>query len=274
MIVLTNSNIKGGVLKTTTTLNLGYGLGRAGKKVLFIDMDPQANLTYSATGVLSREAQNTIYEAIIPEEQRSLHTMIVGTLDPNVFIVPGSITLSSADIELAPQPGREWRLSNALEEFAGFCKKNGNQIDYVLIDTPPNLGLLSVNALVACGNNSPEYITGNSGFIIPVSADIYATIGIDHLKRTIAKLRKNLRIPIPFLGAVTTLFDTTKESARFQADIQKEFAQLCFDTVIPRNVAVKEANNYKNLYDYAPTSKGAEAYLKLTEEVMHRAENN
>jgi chromosome partitioning protein len=263
------TNVKGGVAKTTSSLDVGYAIGRQGKKVLLVDLDPQANLTYSATGVLSEKTTNTLYEVLVPLEPRPIGEIIVKTKHENVLIAPGSITLSSADLELAGRTGREWILQRVLEDLAAFCKQHGAVIDYVIFDTPPNLGLLSVNALVACGCTA-EYQNPKSGFVVPVSADVYATIGINHLKKTIAQLRHNLRIPIPLLGAVATLVDNTNESHRFLKDIRQEFGETMFQTLIPRNVKVKEANNIKVLYDYAPESTGAQAYLKLTEEIIAR----
>ena len=262
-------NVKGGVAKTTTTLDVGYALGRQGKRVLLVDLDPQANLTYSATGVLSEKTANTLYEVLVPMDPQPISKIIVQTRHPNVFIAPGSITLSSADLELAGRTGREWILQRALEELAEFCQQRNAVIDYILFDTPPNLGLLAVNALVACGCIA-DYQNPKSGFIVTVSADVYATIGIAHLKNTIAQLRRNLRIPIPLLGSVATLVDNTNESARFLKDIQQEFGDMMFQTLIPRNVKVKEANNVRILFDYAPESQGSQAYLKLTEEIINR----
>lgn len=143
-------NIKGGVAKTTTTLDVAYALGRQGWRVLMVDMDPQANLTYSATGVLSESAKGTLYQVLVPLEPRPISDIIVQTQQENVLLAPGSITLSSADLELAGRTGREYILQRALEEFAAFCQKHHVTIDYVILDTPPNLGLLVVNALAAC----------------------------------------------------------------------------------------------------------------------------
>lgn len=267
--ILAFHNIKGGVAKTTTTLDVGYALGKMGKQVLLVDLDPQANLTYSATGVLSEKPDNTLYEVIVKADARPISEIIVQTKHKNVLIAPGSITLSSADLELAGRTGREWILQRALEDLAALLAQRGVTIDFILLDTPPNLGLLSVNALVACGASAP-YRNEKSGFVITVSADVYATIGIAHLKNTIAQLRRNLRIPIPLVGAVATLVDNTNESTRFLKDIEKEFGDVMFQTRIPRNVKVKEANNVRVLYDYAPESSGALAYLKLTEEIIAR----
>lgn len=262
---ITLNNIKGGVAKTTTTLNVGYGLARKGKSVLLVDMDPQSNLTYSCTGVLSEAPENSLYEVMIPEEPRPMKEIIVPTKQQNVLLAPGSLALSSADLALALRPGRERILQYALEEFAQFCVDQHVHIDYIIIDTPPNLGLLSVNALVACGNTDDA-----GGYIIPVAADVYATIGISHLRSTIAGLRKNLRIPIRQIGAVATIVDNTADGSRHLANICEEFGPLMFETMIPRNVKVKEANNVKILYDHAPSSAGAQAYMRLVEEVIAR----
>lgn len=266
--VINTTNIKGGVAKTTTTLDVAYALAEHGK-VLLLDLDPQANLTYSATGVFSEQTKNTLYEVLIAPVTRPLQEIIVKTQHPNVLIAPGTIAMSSADLELAGRMGRELLLQRAIETFATFCMERQVEIDYILFDTPPNLGLLSVNALVACGTLSP-YQNRLSGFIVPVAADVFSTMGIKHLKSTIAALRTNLRIPIPLIGAVATLVDNTNESQKFLKDIEKEFGSTLFDTRIPRNVKVKEANNVRVLYEYAPESSGAQAYLRLTEEIIHR----
>jgi chromosome partitioning protein len=266
--VIDITNIKGGIGKTTTTIDLGYALGHYGK-VLLLDLDPQSNLTYSATGIFSEQTKNTLYEVLIAPVARPLQEIIVQTQHPNVLIAPGTIAMSSADLELAGRIGRELLLLRALESFATFCEERKVTIDYIVFDTPPNLGLLSVNALIACGTLAP-YQNPRSGFVIPVAADVFSTMGIKHLKGTIAQLRTNLRIPIPLIGAVATLVDNTNESQRFLKDIEQEFGPMLLTTRVPRNVKVKEANNVRNLYTYAPESSGAQAYLKVTEEIIHR----
>jgi chromosome partitioning protein len=257
-------HFKGGVGKTTTALDIGYALGEMGKKVIFIDLCPQANLTYSATGVISEQPEGTLYQSII--EKRPLHEILAKTKHPNVLIAPGSIFLSTADIALATKAGREWILRYAIEKLIEFLSARKVVVDYFVIDTPPALGLLTVNALVACGATADA-----GGFVIPVLADVYATLGIAHLRNTVAELRENLRIPIRLLGAVATSVDQTKDTRDFVADIQTEFGSDMFQTTIPRNVRVKEANNKQVLYHYAPNSAGALAYMELTKEIVQRA---
>lgn len=250
--ILSANNVKGGVTKTTTTINLGAGLARKGKKTLLVDMDPQSNATYTLTDLDIEGRDNTLYEVII--EDVPMQKVITSTRVANLDIAPGTIDLSSADLLLASKAGREWILQRALEPVQ-------DNYDYIIIDTPPNLNLLSVNSLSAC-----------TGFIIPIALTLYAMLGIRMLEDTLAELRKNLRIQIPLIGVVAALRENTAESATRLADVRSYFGDKVFETVIPRNVKVDEANDRMVLYDYAPQSKGALAYQQLVEEVIARVE--
>lgn len=251
MHVLSLANIKGGVTKTTTAVNLAYGLARAGYRVLVLDMDPQCNTTYTLTQQLSEETEKTLYEVLIGG--KSLESVVMQTKYENLFLAPGSIWLSSADLELAGRTNREKVLLRALRGLDG-C-------DFVLIDTQPSLGLLTVNSLVA-----------STGVIIPIALTIYALLGIKLLNMSLEQLRENMELSIPVLGVVACLADSTKNSKLRLEQVKEYFGEKVFQTVIPRNIKVEEANDESvPLYEYAPNSAGAKAYELLTREVTARA---
>ncbi|GHO81302.1 sporulation initiation inhibitor Soj [Ktedonobacter sp. SOSP1-85] len=250
MKIISLANNKGGVTKTTTTVNLGYGLARAGRRVLIIDTDAQSNSTYSLLGHLDQEP--TLFDVLINGVKMS--DAIVPTQHENLFLVPSSINLSAADLLMASAAGRERKLARALSSVKDF--------DYILIDTPPNLGVLTVNAFMAC-----------TDVIIPIALTTYALIGIGILESTMQELRENLDVELPIFGVVANLDDHTRLSTDVLAAVRDHFAGKVFDTVIPRNIKVEEAHNQiACLFDYAPASTGAQAYSKLVQEVLHRAE--
>lgn len=243
-------NNKGGVTKTTTTINLGYGLARAGRRVLVVDIDAQCNTTYSLLG--SMEQEDTLFDVLINGSK--MEDIIVPTQQENLFLAPSSINLSAADIVMASMPGRERKLARALALVKNF--------DYVLIDTPPNLGVLTVNAFIAC-----------TDVIIPVALTTYALIGISILEKTMQELRDNLDVQLPIFGVVANLDDHTRMSSDVLSAVRDHFGDLVFTTIIPRNIAVEEAHNQiAILFEYAPKSTGARAYEKLVTEVIQRAE--
>ncbi len=247
------ANNKGGVTKTTTTVNLAYGLARAGRRVLVVDTDAQSNSTYSLLGKLSQD--NTLFDVLLNGAR--LADIIVGTQQERLYLAPSSIDLSAADLLMASAPGRERKLKKALAQL------QPESFDYILIDTPPNLGVLTVNAFIAC-----------TDVIIPIALTTYALIGISIMERTMQELRDNLEVTLPIFGVVANLDDHTRMSADVLAAVREHFGRLVFETVIPRNIKVEEAHNQiANIYDYAPVSTGARAYLSLTEEVINRAES-
>lgn len=245
------ANNKGGVTKTTTTVNLAYGLARVGRRVLVIDTDAQSNSTYSLLGSLVQE--NTLFDVLLNGAR--LADIIVGTKQERLYLAPSSIDLSAADLLMASAPGRELKLKRALGPVA-------HEFDYVLIDTPPNLGVLTVNAFIAC-----------TDVVIPIALTTYALIGISILEKTMQELRDNLDVTLPIFGVVANLDDHTRMSADVLAAVRDHFGKLLFQTVIPRNIKVEEAHNQvASIYDYAPTSTGARAYEALVQEVISRAE--
>src|SRR5579859_600099 len=251
MRVIAFCNNKGGVTKTTTTVNLAYGLARAGRRVLVIDTDAQSNSTYSLLGRLEQES--TLFDVLLNGAR--LADIIRGTKQERLYVAPSSIDLSAADLLMGGMQGRENRLKRALAPTA-------REFDYVLIDTPPNLGVLTVNALIAC-----------TDVLIPIALTTYALIGINILEKTMQELRDNLDVTLPIFGVVANLDDHTRMSADVLAAVRDHFGKLLFQTVIPRNIKVEEAHNQvTSIYDYAPTSTGARAYEALVQEVISRAE--
>lgn len=245
-IVLANN--KGGITKTTSTINLGYGLARKGLRVLIIDTDAQCNTTYSLTGKMDHE--NTLFDALI--HGGKMADIIIPTRQEGMDLAPSSINLSAADLLMASAPGRERKLARAIAQVDGY--------DYALIDTPPNLGVLTVNAFIACNS-----------VIIPIALTTYALIGISILEQTMQELRDNLEVELPILGVIANLDDHTRISADVLEAVREHFGDRVFNSVIPRNIKVEEAHNHiACLYDYAPNSTGARAYTALVEEVLAR----
>ncbi len=242
-------NNKGGVAKTTTAVNLSACLAGMGRKILLVDLDPQANAT-SGLGV-DASHRNTAYDAII--DGKYIPEVIAKTETDNLDIVPSSISLSGAGVELVSLMGRETRLRDSLSVVKGY--------DYIFIDTPPSLGLLTVNAL-----------TASDSVIIPVQAEYYALEGIPKLMDTIRLVNDRLGCSVGIRGILITIFDRrTKLSREVVKETKGFFGEKVFDTVIPINVKLAEAPSHgKPILAYMPRSTGAEAYRKLAEELVQR----
>jgi len=242
-------NQKGGVGKTTTAVNLSVYLARLGRSVLLIDLDPQGNAT-SAFGVDHRALPEGIYEAL--SGLAPLKRVVQATVIDGHKLAPASISLAGANIELVNVERREHRLRDTLQEVA-------QEFNYIIIDCPPSLGLLTVNALV-----------GADEIVIPVQAEYYALEGLSSLLETISLVRENLNPNLDILGALITMYD---ERYKLTHDVFHElyryFPNRIFRTVIPRNVRLAEAPSYgKTIVQYDPRSKGARAYEKLAKEVI------
>jgi chromosome partitioning protein len=243
------TNNKGGVAKTTSAVNLAYALANNGYKILMIDTDPQCNSTYSLLGNLDQS--KTLFDILL--DNLPIEQTIIPTKHKNLFVVPCSINLSAADLMLASAHGRERKLERAIRPVKDLY-------DFIIIDTPPHLGVLTINALIAC-----------TDVLIPFSLTTYSLIGVGILQKTIQELRDNLDVKLPILGVFACLDDHTNINKNVLHAIKDMFKEKVFRTVIPRNVALEEAHNQTtSIFDYQPTSKGAKAYEDLTKEILER----
>ncbi|HBU28196.1 TPA: chromosome partitioning protein ParA [Candidatus Uhrbacteria bacterium] len=248
-------NQKGGVGKTTTTLNLGAYLAAAGKRILIVDLDPQANAT-SGLGINHQELEHGLYSVLIGE--KNLSDVRFQTPHEGLHVVPTSQNLAGASIELVGQEHREFKLSQALLTVA-------HEYDYVLIDCPPSLGLLTLNGLVAADH-----------VVIPIQAEYYALEGLGQLLRTIELVQENLKPELNVFGAVITMFDSrTKLSKDVLTELYKHFPNKIFRSVIPRSVRLAEAPSFgQTILGYDPGGKAARAYERLAHEFLLRDEQN
>lgn len=245
-------NQKGGVGKTTTNINLGACLAHMGQKVLLIDIDPQGNTT-SGLGLVKRNLESTLYD-VMTEENYDIRKAIYHTETENLDIIPASVDLSGAEVELIKIFGREIILRNAL-------KKVKEEYDFIFIDCPPSLGLLAVNALVA-----------SDGVIIPIQCEFYALEGVSQLMKTVGLVRREMNKKLQVTGVILSMYDgRTNLGLQVIQEVKRFFGNKVFGTVIPKNVRLAEAPSYGlSIVDYDPSSKGAKAYKKLAEEFLQR----
>jgi chromosome partitioning protein len=249
--IIAIANQKGGVAKTTTAINLSASLAALGKRVLVIDTDPQGNTT-SGLGINQLKEGRCIYDCLIND--LPLQNVIQATQMEGLFVVPATIQLAGAEVELVSVISREYRLKRALQLIE-------DDYDYIIIDCPPSLGLLTLNAMTAA-----------YGILIPIQCEYYALEGLSQLMNTITLVRKHLNKELEIFGAVLTMFDArTNLSIEVVDEVKTFFKDKVFRSIIPRNVRLSEAPSYGlpiNLYD--PKSKGAEQYLELAKEVLER----
>ncbi len=246
------ANQKGGVGKTTTTINLGTYLAKARQRVLIIDLDPQGN-TSSGLGVDKQKLERDLYHVLV--EQQPARDIWQQTPFHGLVVLPASPVLAAAEVELVSAAGREFRLRQALEKLSG-------DFDYILIDCPPSLGLLTVNGLAAAGS-----------VLIPVQAEFYALEGLSQLLATIARVKKSLNPTLELMGVVVTMHNgRTTLSTQVHDEVKRHFPDKVFDAVIPRNVRLAEAPSYgRPISHYDKWSKGAKSYKLLAKEVLERA---
>jgi len=241
-------NQKGGVGKTTSTVNLGAGLASLGKKVLLVDLDAQAHLTYSL-GIAADDLEATIYDLLKGESAFNE----VAIEKHGLTILPSSIDLSTAEIEFSTEVGREAFLKNVLAGLFGY--------EYILLDCPPNLGLITLNALTAARE-----------VFVPLQAEFLSIKGLNKLTDMIEKVKQRVNPALEITGIIATLHDPRlKLHQEVYENLQKHFSDKLFKTFIRRNVALAEAASYgQSIFDYAPHSHGAEDYMALCHEIVSR----
>lgn len=257
-IVLALVNIKGGVAKSVSSLFIAWGLALLGYRTLLVDMDPQSNSTYSLTGEFNELPDNTLYEVLKEKPTKTMRQILKTTRHPNLLVAPGSLWLSSTEIELVAATSREFILKDALEEIYPF-------FHFVVIDTAPSLGLLTVNAMVA-----------STWLIVPTTLKLFGLIGIRILNQSLDALRTKLKrhnVTLPILGVLVTQVRrpmTNNANSRLK-QLNEIFGEKMFSTIIPQNEKVEEATDQEETgYDYAPGSVGAQAYAQVVKEILHR----
>lgn len=253
--IISIANQKGGVGKTTTSVNLSTLLAKRGKKVLLIDADPQGNAT-SGVG-MDKNVELSVYDMLISDEVES-KDIIQKTEIKNLYICPSNINLAGAEVELVSMTSREYRMKEKLEQIK-------SDFDYIIIDCPPSLGLITLNSF-----------TASNSVLIPVQCEYYALEGLGQLINTINLVKKHLNTELEIEGALLTMYDIrTNLSNQVVKEVNKYFENKVYKTVIPRNVKLSEAPSYGmpiSIYD--PRSKGAKSYDKLVKEFLKNNENN
>ena len=246
--IISIANQKGGVGKTTTAVNVASLLASQGHQVVLVDLDPQANTT---SGLGISKSQNISVHEILENPQELLDALVETRFD-GLQLIPASPTLATAEVDLVNELSRETRLREALSKL---------DVDYVFIDCPPALGLLTINAL-----------TASTDVIIPVQSEYYAMEGMGQLLHTIQQIRKALNTELELLGVVMTMYDSrTSLSEQVKSEIEKHFSGKVFKTVIPRNVRLAEAPSHGvPIHEHDKWSKGAKAYKALTKEIKQR----
>ncbi len=249
--IISVANQKGGVGKTTTTVNLGASLAYLGKKVLLVDIDAQGNAT-SGVGIRKPDVKEDIYDILVNEVD--IKETILPTSRENLFIVPATLQLAGAEIELTSMMARESRLKLALDEIKA-------DYDYILIDCPPSLGHLTINAF-----------TASDSILIPVQCEYYALEGLSQLLNTVRLVQKHFNPDLAIEGVLLTMFDArTNLGAEVVEEVRRYFQEKVYEAVIPRNVRLSEAPSHGlSIIDYDIRSKGAEVYQALAKEVLAR----
>lgn len=251
--IISVANQKGGVGKTTTTVNLGACLASLGKRVLLVDMDAQGNAT-SGVGIRKPDVTQDIYDVLVNELPIAEATLV--TEHENLSIVPATLQLAGAEIELTSMMARESRLKGSLVEV-------NDQYDYILIDCPPSLGHLTINSF-----------TASDSILIPVQCEYYALEGLSQLLNTVRLVQKHFNPELEIEGVLLTMYDArTNLGNEVVEEVRKYFREKVYETIIPRNIRLSEAPSHgMPIIDYDPRSRGAEVYQALAKEVVNREE--
>ena len=250
--IIVIANQKGGVGKTTTAINIATALAAVEKRVLLINMDPQANAS-TGLGYTRKTGYATIYDLLVGRS--TLSTVIQNTFIPGLFIAPSSVDLVGAEIELVQKEGRQEILKNALEPLL-------HGYDFVIIDCPPSMGLLTLNAMVAA-----------TSVIVPLQCEYYALQGLSYLLNSIQKIQKNYNARLQLFGIVLTMFDKRSSlCTQVAEDVREHLKNKVFQTVIPRNVKVSEAPSHgKPVLVYDVNCLGSQAYMSLAKEILDKS---
>lgn len=253
--IIAVTNQKGGVGKTTTAISLSACLADCGKRTLLVDLDPQGNAT-SGLGIDKTSLTKNLYDCLI--EHTPMTEVVQNTMIKKLAVIPATMDLAGAAVELVTVPQREYVLKNVLSAFLQSLKK---PYDYVIMDCPPSLGLLTVNALAAADS-----------VLIPVQCEFYALEGLAQLMQTVEMVRSSLNDKLHLLGLLMTMYDgRTNLSIQVTEEVKRYFSGQVFQTIIPRNVRLGEAPSHgEPITIYDPHSKGAEVYKKLAKEVIRR----
>jgi chromosome partitioning protein len=256
--VLVMANQKGGVGKTTTAINLGTALAAIGERVLIIDLDPQGNAS-TGLGIDRKHRTTSSYDMLVGE--RSLREVMVPTAVPRLFIAPSTMDLLGVELEIAGDADRSFKLRTALQGYVASESGQQGSMTYVLVDCPPSLNLLTINALAAA-----------DAVVVPLQCEFFALEGLSQLLTTVEQVRRTLNPALTIHGVVLTMFDPRNSLAgQVVADVRAHMGDKVYDTVIPRNVRISEAPSHGKpalLYDLK--CAGSQAYLKLASEVIQR----
>jgi chromosome partitioning protein len=255
--ILAVANQKGGVGKTTTAINLGTALAAIGERVLIVDLDPQGNAS-TGLGIDRKSRASSTYDALVGE--RTLAQVIAPTAVPRLFIVPSTMDLLGVELEISGHADRSYKLKNAIKAY--FLQDAADEpITYILLDCPPSLNLLTINALAAA-----------DAVLVPLQCEFFALEGLSQLLKTVDQVRRSLNPSLTIHGVVLTMFDPRNSLAsQVVADVRAFMGEKVYETVIPRNVRVSEAPSYgKPVLLYDLKCSGSQAYLKLASEVIQR----
>ena len=253
--VIALANQKGGVGKTTTAINLGTALAAIGEEVLIIDLDPQGNAS-TGLGIERRDRRRSTYHVMVGDAQ--LEEIVVPTAVPRLSVAPSTLDLLGVELEIAGDPDRAYRLREAI---AVLATRPERAITYVLVDCPPSLNLLTINAMAA-----------SHSVLVPLQCEFFALEGLSQLLKTVEQVKRTLNPELTIHGIVLTMFDSRNNlSGQVVADVRAHMGDAVYETVIPRNVRVSEAPSHGlpvMLYDF--NSSGSQAYLRLASEIMQR----